>query len=536
MRALAPCAALAVLSLPAAAWGQFRDLATTSDGSRLFFISSLRQQSTSQGLYPKIFSLEGSSISLVYQPPVASSDPFRQYSVGPLQAAGGGDWVVYGTQRYCSGGSSCFLNEQRGAVFVGRGSEPELLGANSRLSRDGRWLITYSTPGVMLFYFWRIDRRTGARTDLTSVARPAAAAEVALNGAVLIPGFDRLLLWDGQQARTLAGKVTAATLDDAATTVAYQESAEAPGGSRLRLRVIDLAGGQVWPLGPDDRDNFAPMLSSDGAWVLYLSRTGGQPQAFFSRRDGSEWRQLTDLRSGVREAILSGDGRIAWIASDDGAVYRIDTRSGAMEERLAASPSLSGPGAGAAGSAQFVKGSNLDTVRSVRVGGRTIEWWKADSGNLLIRLPWELPLGATELAVTGGDERFECAIPFEVVEFAPAVVAAVHEDFGSLVSESKPVRPGEILHLYATGLGPVDSAGRTTLPWEWRWNSQQGALAEVLYSGLAPGLPGFCQVDIRAPSNLSSPLAVLELYLSPKAGGWYSWVLGIWPASPAQQP
>ncbi len=531
MRKRALNAALAALTVPAGLWAQFRDLATTNDGSRLFFISALRQPGTSQGLYPKIFALDETAVSLIYEPPVWPSDPYRQYSVGPLQAAGDGDWVLYGTQRACTGGSSCFLNEQRGAVLVRRGSEPEPLGANSRFSRDGRWLLTYSSPGVMLSYFWRIDRRTGKRDDLTAVARPAAAPSVALNGAVLIPAFDRLLLWDGSQARTLAGKATAAVIDDAATTVVYQESVETPGAAGIRLRVIDLASGRMWPLGPDDRDNFAPVLSADGNWALYLSRMGPVPQAFFSRRDGSGWRQLTDLPAGVAQATLSGDGRVAWAAAADGAVYRIETGSGTVERRLAATPSIIGPPEGSPGSAVIVKGANFDKVTGFRLGGRTVEWSKIDSGSVLIRLPWDFPLGATELAAAGGDDRFESAIPFSVREFSPALAAAVHEDFSALVSESKPVRPGEILHLYLMGLGPVDSTGRTTLPWEWRWGSQEGPLAEVFYSGVAPGFPGFYQVDIRAPRELASPLVVLFLYLSPQAGGWYSWVPGIWPAA-----
>src|SRR5204863_1794235 len=35
---------------------------------------------------------------------------------------------------------------------------------------------------------------------------------------------------------------------------------------------------------------------------------------------------------------------------------------------------------------------------------------------------------------------------------------AVHQDYGSLVSPSSPARRGEIVHLYLTGLGPLDQA------------------------------------------------------------------------------
>ncbi len=510
------------LLVPALAWGQFRDLATTSDGSRVFFISALRQRGTSEALFPKIFALDGAAVSLVYQPPAPPSDElYSQYSVGPLQAAGDGPAVVYGTLRNCTGGSSCFLNEQRGAFLVTAGTA-EAVGANARLSRDGRWLVTHSSPGVMVRYVWRTDRRTGERVDLTQVALPGSAPSVALNGAVLIPAFDRLVLWSGGQARTLAGGVGAAAMDDAATTVIYQERAAE------RLRVIDVASGAVWPLGPDDRGNFAPVLSADGAWVLYLSRIGGKPQVFFSRRDGSEWRQLTDLASGAREATLSGDGRVAWVAAGDGAVLRVFTRTGAAEQRIAATPAVTGPADGAVGSAVIAAGSGLEAATEVRIGGRAVDARVLGPDTLLFQIPRGFAEGETELQVVGGDARFDSAVPFTVRGYSPVEVTAIHEDFSAAVSDTSPVRPGEILHLYATGLGPVDGGGRTTLPWEWTWFSLGDRPAGVLYAGLAPGLPGFYQVDVRTPGVIDSPLLMLGVRLTVN-GGWYQWGMGSWP-------
>ncbi len=527
------CAALA---LPVAAWGKFCDLATTSDGSQLFFITALRQHGATQPLFPKILALEGTAASLVYQPPVPRPDPYSQYSIGPLQAAGDGSWIVYGTQRNCIGGSSCYLNEQRGAVLVRRGGEPELVGANARLSRDGRWLVTHSSPNAMAWYFWRTDLRTGARTDLRAVVHPHSVPSVALSGAVLVRAYDRLLIWDGAQTRTIAGSVAAAAMDDAATTVVYQEYEGAPGGSRARLRVVDLASGAVGSLGPEDRDNFSPVLSADGAWVLYLSRIAGRPQVFFSRRDGSEWKQLTDLAAGVREATLAGDGRAAWVAAGDGAVFRVNTRSGAIEQRIAATPVISEPQYGAVGSAVIVSGSTPAKVTAVRLGAQAVEWRLLDAERLLFQLPWGFPEGETELEAAGGDERFDSAIPFTVREYAPAVHAAIHEDFSALVTEAKPLRPGEILHLYATGLGPVDAGGRTTLAWNWTWLTPTEPSAELFYVGLAPGLPGFYQIDLRVPAALPSRTVLLNIQLTLQRNGWYSWVFGYWPVAHVTGP
>lgn len=515
-----------LLLVPALAWGQFRDLATTADGSRLFFISSLRQHGTVQPPFPKVLALDGVGVSLVYQPPVPGPEPYNQYSVGPLQTAGDGTWAVYGTQRNCTGGSSCFLNEQRGAVLV-TAAGTETLGANARFSRDGRWLLTYSSPGVMVSYLWRTDRRTGVRADLTAVARPGSAPAVALSGAVLIPAFDKLLLWDGGAARTLAGGVTTAVMDDAATTVIYQQR------GAERLRVIDVASGAVWPLGPDDRGNFAPVLSADGAWVLYLSRIAGKPQVFFSRRDGSDWRQLTDLAAGVKEATLSADGRVAWVAAGDGAVLRIDARSGAAEQRIEPTPVVSSPAYGAVGSAVIAGGSGLAAVTEARIGGRAVEARALAADTLLFQIPWGFPEGETELAVAGGDARFDTAVPFTVRLYSPAEVAAIHEDFTALVTDANPVRRGEILHLYATGLGPVDAANRTALAWEWMWSSLGDRPAEVLYAGLAPGLPGFYQVDVRVPEIIESPLLMLAVKMT-ENGAWFQWGMGSWPVTASQ--
>ena len=109
----------------------------------------------------------------------------------------------------------------------------------------------------------------------------------------------------------------------------------------------------------------------------------------------------------------------------------------------------------------------------------------------------------------------------------------MHEDFSAVVTDASPVRPGEVLHLYATGLGPVDASGRATLPWEWMWISLGDRPAEVLYVGLAPGLPGFYQVDVRTPEVIESPLLMLAVKLTVN-GGWFQWGMGMWQVAASQ--
>ena len=75
---------------------------------------------------------------------------------------------------------------------------------------------------------------------------------------------------------------------------------------------------------------------------------------------------------------------------------------------------------------------------------------------------------------------------------------------------SRPARRGlEALEIYATGLGPVDNPPPSGFPAELplRQTLTQPAVsiggepAEVLFSGLAPGLVALYQVNVRVPAG-----------------------------------
>jgi uncharacterized protein (TIGR03437 family) len=89
-----------------------------------------------------------------------------------------------------------------------------------------------------------------------------------------------------------------------------------------------------------------------------------------------------------------------------------------------------------------------------------------------------------------------------------------HQNFLSLVSESQPPAPNEILHLYMNGLGPVSPAvatgekapsqplSRIVNPMSCAANAPMTGLSievPVEFAGLAPGLTGIYQVDIKSP-------------------------------------
>jgi len=98
-------------------------------------------------------------------------------------------------------------------------------------------------------------------------------------------------------------------------------------------------------------------------------------------------------------------------------------------------------------------------------------------------------------------------------------VAAIHSATGEFVTNGKvpnqpnaPAMPGEILVIYAIGLGPLDSstpfagqivkeATKIRASIEIKIGDQT---AEVLYAGLAPELVGIYQINVRVPAGLAA--------------------------------
>ncbi len=545
--------------------GQLRGLATTTDGSRLYFISNLRQRETDQHVFEKVFLLDEQGFTLAAEPAKPGLDDLDLYYLTSVQTTEDGSTFLYGLDRPCyigSGFRPC-AKKVTSATLVAGSSRTEIPGAAS-LSRNGRWLVRYSAPAAF-HPSNRIERETGETVSLLPFSFGGtdnslnAPLVTGANGEVLIPFGSGLALWTKAGGlRKLAQAAVAAVMDDAATTVVYE-----PFGAsgRRQLAVVDVASGRSWPLGSPHRDNYLPSVSSDGQWVLYLSKIADIPQLFFSRRDGTAWRQLTNGPSGIAEAVLSGDGRLAWAVTGDGAVIRIDTASGTAEQRIAALPALDGARGvnpsiplleeGAPGSSYTITGRSLATETAtatpplpeelggvrLMLNGRALPLYFVSPTRIVFQTPWDAsptpPVSPGKerdsiLALRAGDPSLESAVFFSVVPEAPrpepySVPVAIHEDFSSLVTADDPARHGEIVHLYATGLGPVEPPvptgfpgldtplSRLALDWTWQWyrsgeppSQREGIPADVLFAGLAPALVGYYQIDVRIPQGLQS--------------------------------
>lgn len=103
---------------------------------------------------------------------------------------------------------------------------------------------------------------------------------------------------------------------------------------------------------------------------------------------------------------------------------------------------------------------------------------------------------------------------------------AVHSSDGTLIGRSNPAAPGEIIIVYATGLGPLsldlpDGFGAPSNPLAFTVDPFRaivdGEDCEVLFSGLGPGFVGLYQLNLRLPFDLRSgnlPIQITTPYAS----------------------
>jgi uncharacterized protein (TIGR03437 family) len=139
-------------------------------------------------------------------------------------------------------------------------------------------------------------------------------------------------------------------------------------------------------------------------------------------------------------------------------------------------------------------------------------------------VPVDTPPGMYGLRVESLSARSN-EIQISIVPFAPGIftqsgngrgLGIFIKDDGSVVSASNPADRGARVTFFAAGLGAVTPAGATTATPRVFFDIYS---AEVLSSGLAPGIAGRYQVTVRVPA-LVSPATNISVSLT--IGGFSS--------------
>lgn len=174
----------------------------------------------------------------------------------------------------------------------------------------------------------------------------------------------------------------------------------------------------------------------------------------------------------------------------------------------------------------------LDGV-SIEIAGRPVPLYAVANVDgveqINFLMPWGIPetvptrfhdLGMAHLVVNNNGSR---SLPFVAdlrspswpYPFRPTLfrdgdgaAIAIRAQDGVPVAKEKPARPGEIVVLFASGLGPVDppvKAGDAAPADPLSWTVHRpavtfgGMAGEVLFCGLAPGFAGLYQINVRIP-------------------------------------
>jgi uncharacterized protein (TIGR03437 family) len=142
------------------------------------------------------------------------------------------------------------------------------------------------------------------------------------------------------------------------------------------------------------------------------------------------------------------------------------------------------------------------------------------SNQINVQVPWELAGQSTaQMKVTVDDgSLYGNVVTVPLAQYTPSffvgagTIAAQDAITGAQILTSNPAHSGEILALYANGLGPVTNQPASGAPAPGGPNLAAtptpvvtigGQQAQVLFSGLAPGFPGLYQINVTVPSGLT---------------------------------
>ncbi len=422
-----------------------------------------------------------------------------------------------------------------------------------RMSRNGRYFTADSYPFTGAQY---LDSATGEISDLpvNLFARPVVR-EIANDGTALLlithgndlqqleaPGA--LSLWKpGEDPRTIysENRAQSPTISATGGRVAFEAVVE--GGSnddQRTLMVLDTQTGELIPVAAMPPKDFRaavesyakPVWDASGTKLVYRSFDDqGRPSTIAMWEAGTrESRVLLTSDEGFKEAVISDDGGIVWAVTATNRLLRFDVSTGESEEILSPIGSLtSGNNAGAVpGSALLIPGFGFTRSQKALDGDVQFPLSAVDEQGMWVQVPWEyasVPEGTRHLAIRSDNSPFELVVnirlthrvePWMATWRDPATgidyAKAAHADFSGLVTPSSPARPSETVHVYLTGLGPLDHPLATgapgpsdplvhpVTPLVCRLGESSPPL-EMPYLGYAVGMIGIYQADITIPDH-----------------------------------
>jgi uncharacterized protein (TIGR03437 family) len=373
----------------------------------------------------------------------------------------------------------------------------------------------------------------------------------------------------------LLGKVALdATISQSGSLVVFTTSNRAqPGFSQIWAVLSD---GLLRNLTRPEENCQSPSVSADGTLAAFIC----DGQVYVERTDGTARRVLTNFRwSSAANPVISADGsRVVFTVgpaanmfASPGAIYSIatdgtrlealyaprvlnaggivDSLTGARSPYIAIGDLITAFGANFTADALTVAGQrplpdNLNGV-TLLVNDRAAPILTVTPWQINAQLPAWVPEGAATFQVRFADGSASNIATEQVLSSAPQVLtlpnepypdcqsAVFHAGTGIQANQLHPATAGEIVEIYAIGLGPTDpmvlpgmpapasppamAIGPTTVSMSDRLNDVD---APVLFAGLTPGLIGLYQVNVKVPNGLQGRRYIsLRVKNGPTIGG-----------------
>jgi uncharacterized protein (TIGR03437 family) len=422
------------------------------------------------------------------------------------------------------------------------------------MSPNGRYFTADDYPFRGPQY---LDAATGATADVPVdlFARPVMR-EVANDGTALLlitqpkdptqfnaPGT--LALWKpGSDPRPLysENRVFSPTISATGGRIAFEAvGGVGPNDGQRTLMVLDTQTEELIPVAsmPPKHyratfESFAkPVWDAGGTKLIYRTFDDqAQPVAISLWDAGTrESRVALTSSEGFLGAVISGDGRVIWAVTSTNRLLRLDLFTGLTDEMLSPLGSITrgADGDGVPGSAVLIRGTGFTKTQIAIDGDFKLPLVDAVPEGLWVQIPWEyasFPVGIHKALIRSQNNPFEGLVNITMMpgiepHFATwndpvsgiAYAKAAHQDFGSLVTPLSPAHRGETVHVYLTGLGPLDQTLPTgtpgplsplahpLAPLTCSLGNNLSQSLQIPYLGYAAGLIGIYQADISIPDD-----------------------------------
>lgn len=532
---------------------QFTSLSTTIDGSQLYFTTDLRQAGAGQPAYGKAFVADASGVRplLIRNRDLTFMDPFNfqpdgyrtnYYDLTSISAAGNVSALAVSGFRYCEiidGRYCAFQNET--TVYNSRGEIAFEGNGIVALSRNGKWglstVIRVADPGVRVTLIELATGNTYFADSGLTMSPDWRSHGVADDGTAVMANRRNVVVFRPPNLReTIPAEpqtVNSAVISASGGTVVWEQSSSTVHG----IRIASLQGTKT-PVSLDlpGRSDSAPRISDDGSRILFLSTPldRDDPQVFIVRPDGTMRRQITNDVDGIAEAVLSGNGRVAWVVTRTGRLLQLDLEAGTNRQMIGpVAAFLRAPRYTGVRIESFVRSVAEETVTipasvmpgeqvDLRIDGKPAEAVQGGKQSVSFQAPWAPVDKEFEVTLSKpGDVSWSPAsVQMRITGVKPRFLtsaegyAMVHENFAGWVTSLSPPRPGEVVHVFGTGFGPVDPPAPRNSPapasplsrlinpltCTVNWGL---TTVDVLFAGLAPGTTGYYQLDLRLPASIA---------------------------------